>query len=178
MREVAGAVGLSKSALFHHFPTKLELYSAVHEAILEAVDTKLSAADRSDRDAFARLERWVEVVIDHLAEHPSHARLMVRSLFDRDEYRDDPLRTRIDERVASILGRVYMLLEHGIRSGELRDISVPHTLQTLIGMTVYHFASGELGDELFGTPVFSAVEVARRKEHVLDFLTQALARRT
>ena len=49
-------------------------------------------------------------------------------------------------------------------------MSIPHTLQSLIGMTVYHFASGEFGDELLGRPVFSAVEVRRRVEHVVSFL--------
>ena len=34
MSEVAEAVGLGKSSLFHHFPTKAQLYAAVADRIL------------------------------------------------------------------------------------------------------------------------------------------------
>jgi hypothetical protein len=48
--------------------------------------------------------------------------------------------------------------------------SVAHTLQTLIGITIYHFASGEFGDELVGRPILSAAEVRRRKLEVKALL--------
>ena len=53
-------------------------------------------------------------------------------------------------------------------------MSVGHTLQTLIGATVYHFASGEFGDEMIGRPVFSASEVRRRKDEVKGLLHRGL----
>ena len=38
MREVAEAVGLGKSSLFHHFKSKAELYAAVVGRILDLID--------------------------------------------------------------------------------------------------------------------------------------------
>ena len=32
-------------------------------------------------------------------------------------------------------------------AGEIRRVSVPHTVQTLIGMTVFHFATGDFGED-------------------------------
>jgi hypothetical protein len=51
-------------------------------------------------------------------------------------------------------------------------------LQTLIGATVYHFASGDFGDEMIGRPVFSASEVRRRKDEVKSLLHRGLVTST
>jgi len=65
-------------------------------------------------------------------------------------------------------------LEAGIAAGEIRPVSVPHTLQSLIGLTVFHFASGDFGEDLLGAPLFSASEIRARKEHVMAFMERAL----
>ncbi|MEZ4291674.1 MAG: TetR/AcrR family transcriptional regulator [Myxococcota bacterium] len=62
LREIAAAVGLGKSSLFHHFPTKLDLYGAVLEQVLTrlALDLDLQTrpedgpAERSSRDGSTR----------------------------------------------------------------------------------------------------------------------------
>jgi hypothetical protein len=51
-------------------------------------------------------------------------------------------------------------------AGQIRSANVAHTLQSIIGMTVYHFASGEFGDELLGRSIFAEAEVRRRKAEV------------
>jgi hypothetical protein len=48
-------------------------------------------------------------------------------------------------------------------------------VQTLIGATVYHFASGEFGDVLLGRPLLSSEEVRRRKHEVKSLLHHGLA---
>ena len=55
-----------------------------------------------------------------------------------------------------------------------RPVSVPHTVQTLIGATVYHFASGPLGEDLLGHPLLSAQAVSRRKEELRNLLHQGI----
>ena len=59
-------------------------------------------------------------------------------------------------------------------TGAFRPASVPHTLQTLIGATVYHFASGDFGNEMLGRPLFSASEVRRRKIEVKALIRRGL----
>jgi hypothetical protein len=51
----------------------------------------------------------------------------------------------------------------------------PDAVQTLIGATVYHFASGEFGEAVLGGPLFSAEAVARRKREVKALLLHGLA---
>ncbi len=174
LREVAEKVGLGKSSLFHHFPSKLSLYVAVLERILTRIDERLEATQQRAESALARLRNWVDVVVDTLAENPTYAPLLLRTLFEGDVV-DRQDRAHLDAILDRILGRVARGLKEGIAAGEIRPVSVPHTLQTLIGMSVYHFASGEFGDDLLQHPVYSAAEVRRRKQHIFLFLEHGLA---
>ncbi len=53
LREVAQKVGLGKSSLFHHFPSKLSLYVAVLERILTRIDERLESAQQRAVSALA-----------------------------------------------------------------------------------------------------------------------------
>ena len=172
MRAVAESVGVSKSALFHHFPSKRELWAAVHERCFLEFDSRLEAADARARDAHERLRLFVESAIDSLVENPARAPLLLRSLFEVDN--EEPADQAARAVLQRVLARVAAGLEHGMQSGELRRAPVQHTVQTLIGMTVFHFATGDFGEELFGAPLYSAAEIRQRKDHVIDFIERAL----
>jgi hypothetical protein len=73
-----------------------------------------------------------------------------------------------------VLEGIGNVLREGMASGELRAASIPHTLQTLIGTVIYHFASGDFGAELLRRPLFSPAEVKRRKQEVKAFLHHGL----
>ena len=172
MRAVADSVGVSKSALFHHFPTKRALWAAVLERSMLEFDVRISAAADRAGDALERMKLCIDAVIDSLVENPSRAPLLLRSLFEvEDEEPDDAAARDVLQRV---LGKVAAGLEAGIAAGEIRPVSVPHTLQSLIGLTVFHFASGDFGEDLVGAPLYSAAEIRRRKEHVISFMERAL----
>jgi AcrR family transcriptional regulator len=173
MRAVAESAGVSKSGLFHHFPTKRELWAAVLERSMLEFDARLAEADARAHTAHERLRLFVGGVIDALVENPSRAPLLLRSLFEvEDEEPADECARAVLQRV---LARIAAALEQGMRAGELREVSIPQTLQTLIGLTVFHFASGDFGEELLGAPLYSAAEIRRRKEHVIDFIERALS---
>jgi AcrR family transcriptional regulator len=171
LREVAVRVGLSKSALFHHFPSKSALYVAVLERVLLNIEARLSGSDRGT--AVERLHAWINAIVDVLAEHPTHAPLLLRTVFEAGVLPPDDDQ-HLNGILEQILKRVASALKTGMASGELRKASIPHTLQTLIGLTVYHFATGEFGDNLMGRPIYSAAEVRRRKQHIYDFIQHGL----
>jgi len=175
MRAVAESVGVSKSALFHHFPSKRELWAAVHERCFLEFDARLAEADARAGNAYERLRLFVESAIDALVENPARAPLLLRSLFEVDH--DEPADRAARDVLQRVLARVATGLEHGMASGELRRAPVQHTVQTLIGMTVFHFATGDFGEELFGAPLYSATEIRQRKDHVIDFIERALCAR-
>jgi AcrR family transcriptional regulator len=175
LAEVAERVGLGKSSLFHHFRSKAQLYGAVMARILRRIEARLTEALAAGGSPPERLDRWIDAVIDVLAAHPSYGRLLLRSLFEDDELTgelpEEQESNQIIRQIAAALGR---LLKEGMTSGVFRPASVPHTLQTLIGATVYHFASGDFGNEMIGRPLFSHSEVRRRKAEVRGLLRRGL----
>jgi TetR/AcrR family transcriptional regulator len=178
MREVAEAAGLGKSSLFHHFRSKVQLYLAVHERVLGRLDDRLSAVLASDASPGEKLDRWVDAAIDVFAEQPSSARILLRALVEENAFESEewPEGQAVDSRLVSILDGILHLLAEGMRDGVFRDASPAHVVQTLIGATLYHFASADLGEALLGAPLLSADAVRARKAETKTFLHQGLAR--
>jgi AcrR family transcriptional regulator len=177
LSEVAEGTGLGKSSLFHHFRSKAELYAAVIGRILGRIEATLLRALAQGGDPVARLDRLMDAFVDELAAHRTHARLLLRSLFEDDELAGDlPEERDANDTLRRITAAMAQLLREGMSTGAFRLASVTHTLQSLIGITIYHFASGEFGDELIGRPVFSAAEVKRRKQEIRALLHGGLLR--
>ena len=177
LRELADLVGLGKSSLFHHFRGKAPLYCEVLARLLTRIDERLRPILSLDADPRARFERWVSALIDHLAEHPTDARLLLRALFEEEEFAANPPpeAERAEAILAGIVAGIRDLLREGMQAGVFRRASVAHTLQTLIGATVYHFASAEIGEGILGKPLFSAEAVAARKAEVIALFEHGLA---
>ena len=173
LRELAEASGLSKSSLFHHFKSKDQLYAEVLLRMLRQIREGFDRVLAQPLSPREQIERWLADLIDSLAEHPTVSRLLLRSLFEEED-RETPEGQAAESMLASILGDAEKLVRKGIAEGDVRDVSAPHTLQTLIGAIVYHFASGEIGDAILGRPIFSAEEVARRKREIIGLLRHGL----
>jgi len=175
LAEVAESVGLGKSSLFHHFRSKAQLYAAVVARILARIEVRLMRALAAGGTPAERLDRWIDEIIDIFAEHPTYARLLLRSLFEDDELAGElPEEQEANESLRRLTGAGALLLKEGMESGVFHPASVGHTLQTLIGATVYHFASGDFGNEMLGRPLLSASEVRRRKAEVRALLHRGL----
>ena len=175
MREVADTAGLGKSSLFHHFRSKAELYAAVVGRILDHLDEQLTAALAAGGEPLVRFDRWLDTLIDNFGKHPTYARLLLRSLFEDDELTGaGEEEQHADGTIKRIFSMIGHLLREGMEAGVFRLASIPHTLQSIAGLTVYHFASGEFGDELVGQPLFTVSEVRRRKQEVKALLHHGL----
>lgn len=179
LSEVAESVGLGKSSLFHHFRSKAELYAAVAGRILGRLEVQLVRSLARGGDPVARLERWLDELIDLLAANPTHARILLRSLFEDDDLPGDtPEELEAERTVESIMGSVAALLREGMSAGLFRAASVQHTLLTLVGLIVFPFASGDFGAEVLHRDVFDPTEVRRRKREVRDLLRFGLVARS
>ena len=179
LREVAEDVGLRKSTLFHHFSSKTQLYAEVLTRVVGRIDVRLRPALSSSGSRMDRLEASVEALIDALAEYPGSARLLLRGLFEDNQFPPESASETeaVDRELALLIGAFEQLAHEGIASGEFRDVSVPDTIQTVIGATVYHFASGAFGEQITGGPIFAAEAVARRKREVNQLLRAGLSAR-
>lgn len=175
MSEIAEAVGSSKSSLFHHFPTKAQLYAATVDRILRTIEGTATAALAAGGTPVERLDRWVDAIVELLGAHPASARLLLRSMFEDDELNGAFEEERaVNETLRRVIGAASELLREGMQTSALRAASIPHTVQSLIGLVVYHFASGDFGAELLGRPIDTPAEVRRRKDEIKSLLHHGL----
>lgn len=179
LREVAETAGLGKSSLFHHFASKVELYFDVLARVLGRIEQRLAAVWAGEAAPLARLDRAIDTLVDTLAEHPTSARLLLRGIFEDDDFgpgpESPPEAARAERSLEALIGGLQGLLREGVEAGAFRAVSARHTVQTLIGATVYHFASGEFGETLIGRSLFSADEVRRRKDEIKSLLHHGIA---
>jgi TetR/AcrR family transcriptional repressor of nem operon len=171
LSELAEVVGLGKSSLFHHFDSKPRLYAAVTARILTRIEEHLVRSLARGGGPVARLERWLDELVDLLAANPTYARVLLRSLFEDDDLPGDlPEELEARRAIHDMIGSVGALLREGMSAGLFRAANVQHLLLTLVGLTVFPFASGEFGAEVLGKDMFDAAEVRRRKREVRDLL--------
>lgn len=180
MRQIAAAVGLGKSSLFHHFPTKLELYAEVLDRVLERLEGALCDATEHPGGPADQLDHWINSLVDTLAENAPAARLMLRALVDEEPfppYAVEPVGRAsmpFELRLNRVIERFRGLLEQGIVDGVFRAVSIGDTIQTAIGAIVFHFASGDVGEVLIGEPIFSGSAVERRRRELSEFIRRGL----
>jgi len=179
LSELAEVVGLGKSSLFHHFENKAQLYAAVAARILRRIEERLVRSLARGGDPLARLERWLDDLLDLLADNPTYARLLLRSLFEDDDLPGDtPGELEAQGAIGSVMSSVGALLREGMATGLFRAANVQHTLLTLVGLTVFPFASGDFGADVLGKDIFDPAEVRRRKRELRDLLRFGLVAQT
>jgi AcrR family transcriptional regulator len=179
LRELADAAGLGKSSLFHHFRSKTQIYGEVLDRVLQRIGERVGPVMRSGAGPVERLERAIGTLVDALAEHPSTSRLLLRALFEDEEFGEQtpPELEGAERTLAAILSELSRLIEAGVAQGVFRAVSVPDTLQSLIGATVYHFASAEVGESVTGSPLFSSDAVARRRRELIELFRRGIVAR-
>lgn len=177
LRDVAKAAGLGKSTLFHHFASKESLYVEVVGRVLDRIAERVQPALGGGGSPVDRLARVSDALVDALAEHPTSAPLLLRSLFEGHPAAaaGTVLWETPDSVLQELIDHFQNLVREGIECGVFRRVSVPDATQTIIGAAVFHFASGDFGQERFGgASLFSAEAVARRRREQREFFQRAL----
>ena len=148
------------------------------DGVLGRLEERLRPALECTGTPLTQLEAVLDALIDALAEHGATSRLLLRALFEDDDLPEQglPEADAMNATLVRILGSLEALIEQGVSVGQFRPVSAPHTVQTLIGATVYHFASGDFGAELLGQPLFSAEAVKRRRDEVKSFVRFGLVK--
>ena len=167
LQPIAERVGVQKTALYYYFQSKAALYQAVLVAMLEEFERTVASALDAPGSAEQRLVRLVDTVNDLLAERRHYSQTLIRLFVDRIPSIGDEVGRRV-ERIVSRLLRFY---RDGVDSGEFRKLSSRHFFQSLLGMTLFHYASGEFGASVLGSEdLFTSRQVTWRRREVREIL--------
>ncbi len=171
LQRIAEQVGVQKTALYYYFPSKEALYVAVLRHMLEELDRTIAAALESPGSPVERLDRVLEAVNALLAERSNYARILVRILVDQVKLEGQPLR----EPVERLIGRQLAFYREGVEAGVFAKLSPRHMVQTILGATVFHYATGGLGAAVLGVEdIFTHRVVSWRGEELRKLLLRGV----
>lgn len=159
--EVAARAGLSKASLFHHFPTKEELYQAALQIPVMDLAHLIEEA-RLHQGSFAeRLDRLSRLVVRYLDAHPEAATLLLREMLDRGPF----MAQGGDAIVLEVLENISAFLEAGMAAGAFARQDPRQLTLSIVGLHLFFFAAKDLGIGFFGSA--PAVALTGREEAVL-----------
>jgi AcrR family transcriptional regulator len=146
MADIAAEVDLTAGSLYHHFPSKEELFTAVLNTGLAQFTDAVRAVVESDGSPTDRLRRVAQVHIQSVIGHENIAAAVIfesRALLDMPEVREPYVRQR------DTLEALYRsVIEEGIAAGEFRAVDGAIFVKTLFGalnwVSVWYREGGRL----------------------------------
>jgi AcrR family transcriptional regulator len=129
MEDLAGRLGISKSAIYHHVPSKDALLGLALDRALSGLEEAGSAVRAADVAPVVRLELLVRRSVDVLVERLPYVTLLLRVRGNSPVEREALARRRRIDRLAAGLVR------DAVAAGELRpDVDPAVTARLLFGM--------------------------------------------
>ncbi|MGC9544686.1 TetR/AcrR family transcriptional regulator [Streptomyces sp. UG1] len=134
--------GCPNGSLYHHFGSKAGLLKAALQRGLGRIDDALQLASRDEGAGAARLDRFIDVLLDTVDRHANFQRLLVFVLLEQihdPEVQDvvDPFRSRILEQVTEVCAEALGERSPVVERTEARDMAL-----ALTGLTIGLFTLG------------------------------------
>jgi AcrR family transcriptional regulator len=131
MREIGEAVGITKAALYYHFPDKESLFMAIVGASLEEISGVLDRAEQAGPDARTRIGAAVRGLLDL----PGERRALIRVASQEMVHVNPEVRLAFNEVYQQrFVGRIAAMLADGMERGELCPIEPQLAAWLLLGM--------------------------------------------
>ena len=135
--DVAAAVGVTKAAIYHHFPSKAELFTAVMCGMLELIEAGIRRIAAEPVAVEEKIGRMAEITIVWVESDADMDALMR----DAEEHLSAAQRARIAEADAATTAAMEELMREGAERGELRRDLEPR----LLAHAFFHLLDGFIG---------------------------------
>jgi TetR/AcrR family transcriptional regulator len=173
LQQIAEQVGVQKTALYYYYPSKAALYESVLVRMLDAFDQAVSNAIDVPESPASRLERLIDALNDLLSEQRNYSQILIRIFVDRVEIEGVTLRPLIER----FVGRLLAFYREGVDANAFAKLSSRHLFQSLLGASVFHYATGEFGAQVLGVDdIFTQSAVAWRREEVRRLVLRGVLR--
>jgi AcrR family transcriptional regulator len=180
LQQVADRVGLHKSSLFHHFPSKEELAREVFRGVAEELLKRVEPLLAEDPPRLESLLRANDASVDHFAAEPAAARLLLRLMVTSRGERSGPFHTAPGEPdpIGQLLASLGRWLARARAAGVIRHVPVRHTVLNLMGLVLFYpGVAHHIPPSLLGADPRSTAMVDSRKRELRALIAAALAPR-
>lgn len=169
VNDIAVRARVNKQLLYYYFGDKESLYSAVLKRAYEEIRAHETELDLAALPPVAAMERFIGFTFDYLTENRYFVALLTDENFHKARHVGDlrelrGLHTRLRKTIAEILDR-------GEREGVFRPGIDPVELYISIASLCYFYYSNiHTLSAIFGRKLTKRSEIARRRQHVIDFV--------
>jgi AcrR family transcriptional regulator len=158
MSDIAARGGIQKSSLFHHFPSKDELYLEVlSSALSELGELVAEASADTETDFWPRFEALTDSITAFLARRAQIPRLIIRELVDHGPFWRGPGA----EAAHVLLQSSASFLRQGMPEGT-SQVEAAHAVMSMTGTHILYWAASDISQELIGGDIFSEAAIAQR----------------
>jgi TetR/AcrR family transcriptional regulator len=163
-------VGIRRSSLLHHFPSKDALYRVVMVDACDQWSTALDGTSLDGQRGFAGVEGVLRLAFCYFEQQPILTRLARRAALDGGpvgpQHFDTALRPRLEQAVS--------FLDTEMDAGRLRRYDARQLVCTAYGAVLSYLNDAPLISILTEDDPLSHDGLAERRDHLLDVLGHAL----
>ena len=171
LAEIAEEVGIRTPSLFHHFPSKLELYRAV---LLDAFEDWFALMDETGADpgdGWPQCEHVLRTAFRFLEERPDFVRLARWEALGGGPV----LAQELAAVLKPVFERAVGFLEREMLAGRLRQCDARRLVLTGYGAVLSYLSDAPLMGALLAEDPLSPAALAAEQEHIVDLFHHALA---
>jgi len=170
--DIAAMAGVNKALLYYYFKSKDGLYEAVLEDHFQEFNRQALAVLAAPDNARTVLLRYVSLYFDFISTRQRYASLYQQLMTARGR----PLERLVRKYFVPRTTAFNKLLERGIRAGEFRRTEARHAAISIVGLIVFYFSAAPVLQVLGHTDAYTAANLKRRKQEVLEFIRHGLFR--
>jgi len=160
LQQIADDVGLHKSSLFHHYPSKAVLLRTVLGEVIGGVLEHVRLLQADEPPSADRILRVMRALGEHFCDQPHAARLLLAVMTAPD---DSELRRQAPDAL-EFYTTVGTYLDRARRAGVVGRIQIRQAIPNLIGLVLVYPAVAHHLVPLVGTDPFSSRARQTRRE--------------
>lgn len=169
MDEISEKVGIKKASLYHHFPSKQDIYFVLIDKVLTEILDIFQISFTSD-DIIKDSEQFFKKIMDYISNNQDYVKILIREILDENV----PVRQLSQEYVPKLLNFGERILEEGVKKGVFREGIDPLQLSiTLTGAVLIYFLFIPIIDPFIPDPV-SRKSIEKRVRHIVDIFLNGI----
>jgi TetR/AcrR family transcriptional regulator len=168
---IAQAAGVNKALIYYYFKSKDALYLAIVEQHMKEFSRQALELLASDEGVRDKILHYVSMHFDFIAARKDYPRLLQRFMMVGDR----PFMQIRKKYFLPVARKFSMVIQQGIKSGDIWASDSTHTVISLNALTVFYFAAAPLlkASGIIKDP-YQKSQLARRKKEVLELIQRAL----